>query len=87
MRAKILKTIDESLLDKAIDLYLCQHPLSTKCIYLIMSNETLKELNASIGETDAVLRHYVENSVYGSVYKGNKIAICEFIPFGEVEIR
>lgn len=87
MRAKILKTIDENLLDKAIDLYLCQRPLSTECIYLIMSSETMKELVASVNEYDPVIRCYVKDDKYGSAYKGNKIAINESIPFGEVEIR
>lgn len=86
MKVKILKTIDEKLLDEAINLYLCQQPLSTERIYLIMSSDTMKELEANVEYNDFV-RCYVKDSKYGGVYKGNKIAINDSIPFGEVEIR
>lgn len=82
MRAKILKTIDENLLDKAIDEWSMRYSYEVNGnSFIIMSSETARELATSVGIK------YMADVSHGGMYKGNKIAICESIPFGEVEIR
>lgn len=81
MKAKILKTIDENLLDNAIDEWIfTNYPESP---FLIMSKQTMSSITSHL--QDKYGKDLYDR--YLCSYRGYSIAICDDVPFGEVEIR
>lgn len=76
------KTIDLKKLDKHIDLY-CSSIEEGKVDYLIINDET-----GWVLRQNAECKDYEFNPYAGRLkfYKGMKIAYCEDLDFGEVEI-
>ena len=78
MRAKIVKKLDGELLTEAIVKYI--EETNNEDIFLIMSHKTVADLALTYNV-------YVKKNDFALQFVGYNIAICDAIPYGEVEIR
>ena len=82
MKINIIKTIDTTLLDKALDDY--NYETSQIPKYIIMNNDTLKAIEQSARKS-MFLPQITEENIY-RIYNGYPIAFCNKLKFGEIEI-
>lgn len=82
MKINVIKTIDISILDNALDDYIYKTSKTPK--YIIMNNDTLKAIEQSTRK-NIFFPQITEENIY-RIYNGYPIAFCNKLKFGEIEI-
>lgn len=85
MKADISKkSVSISYLNEAIDKFIAYKNAKREDMYIIMSRNTMIELECRMDYFDSVLMKR-NNNMY--IYKGIRIAIDDSLEFGEIDIR